>query len=158
VLAQFGGLLVGEGEQPAAAAPVLGERVDPGRTAVHTAEMAGELVDVRGRRTAPAVDRLAGVADRGDGVAAPALRIRAAEQRGEHPALRHRRVLILVEQHHPVLGPLDVAHLGDLLGSRVPNRHLVAEVHQIPARLQPAVLLDQAEHSPRSRDLPAASR
>ena len=72
-------------------------------------------------------------------------RVAAAEERGQHPALRDRRVLILVEQHDLVLVPLDQADLGHLLGQPGAERHLVAEVDEVPGALESAVLLDEHE-------------
>ena len=62
-----------------------------------------EVEDVGDRGAAPAVDRLVGVADRGDGVTAALLGGRAGEQPGEHLGLGDRGVLVLVEHHDPEL-------------------------------------------------------
>ncbi len=119
---------VGELEQAAAGALVDREVEALRRPAVRLGEMCREAVEVRHRRTPPAVDRLARVTDRRD-------RVPAAEQADEHPPLRDAGVLVFVEQHHPGARPLGDADLGHLLGEAGRERHLVAEVDGVEIHL-----------------------
>ncbi len=89
---------VGEVEEAAAAAAVLAERLAGRGAAVGVREVLGEVVEVGDGGAAPAVDGLAGVADRGDRVAGA-----AAEQACQQDALGDRGVLVLVEEDHPEL-------------------------------------------------------
>ena len=68
------------------------------------AELPFEVLEVGGARSAPAVDRLVGIAHRHHRV--------VGEELGEHPRLDDARVLVLVEQHYPVA----VTELGDHRG------------------------------------------
>ena len=68
-------------------------------------EVGDEPAQVAGAGAAPAVDRLARVADGGD-------RVAAAEQRLQQHQLGVAGVLVLVEQHDLVAGPLGRADLG----------------------------------------------
>src|SRR5206468_2600460 len=63
--AQGLGEAVGEVEEAAAAAPVLAERLAGGGAAVGAREVLGEVIEVGDGGAAPAIDGLAGVADRG---------------------------------------------------------------------------------------------
>ena len=114
---------VGHLEDPAVGAPVARQRIGLGRRPVGAQELLGEPEDVGDRRPAPAVDGLVGVADRHD-------RMSTAEEPVQHLCLCDRGVLVLVEEHHPVRRPLEVADDGLLLHQ--PGRHgdLVGEVHQ----------------------------
>ena len=76
--AQGLGEAVGEVEEAAAAAAVLAERLAGRGAAVGVREVLGEVVEVGDGGAAPAVDRLAGVADGGHRVAGA-----AAEETGE---------------------------------------------------------------------------
>jgi hypothetical protein len=138
---QRGGEAVGEVEQPAPAAAVLGERVAAGGGAVGVREVPGEVVEVGDRGAAPAVDGLAGVADRGDRVPGPRL---AAEQPGEQQPLRDRGVLVLVQQHDAVAVPEHPADLGPGRRQLGGPGDLVPEVEQVAAALLPAVRLREA--------------
>ncbi len=123
--AQGGGEAVGEVQQAAAAAAVLAERLAGGGAAVGVGEVVGEVVEVGDGGPAPAVDRLAGVADGGDRVAGA-----AAEQSGQHDPLGDGGVLVLVEEDHAELVAQHPAHLGDG-GEPGGQGDLVAEVEQV---------------------------
>ena len=97
-----------------------GQRIDGGRRGVGPRERDVEGAHVAGTRTAPAVDRLERIADRGD-------RVPAAEQPAQHDDLRVAGVLVLVEQHCAVARPLDRGDLVELRQRRG-QAHLVAEV------------------------------
>ena len=94
------------GSWSTAAAPARGrwrrgaERPHPG----DHREVDGEPPQVPRARAAPAVDGLARVADRGH-------RVPAAEQRPQQHQLGVAGVLVLVQQHHLVAGPLGRADL-----------------------------------------------
>ncbi len=110
--------------------------------AVGLREVLREVVQVGDRGAAPAVDRLAGVADGGHRVPGAGA---AAEQAGQHEALGDRGVLVLVEQHHPVLLAQQPADLGALLGEPGGGGDLVAEVEQAELLLAGPVVLDQVQ-------------
>src|SRR5665648_1066413 len=100
----------------------------------------------RGAGAAPAVDRLVRVPHRRDRVA-DALAGAVTEQVPQQGQLRHRGVLVLVQQHHRIPGALglpDVRHL-----PRQPRRqgHLVGEVHQVALALAGGELLHEV-HQP----------
>ncbi len=144
--AQGLGETVGEVEEAAPAAAVLAEGLAGRGPAVGVGEVLGEVVEVGDGGAAPAVDRLAGVADGGDGVAGA-----LAEQAGQEDALGDRRVLVLVEQDHAELVAQDLAHLG---GPGEPGRQgdLVAEVEQVPLAFGGPVAGDQlGEFAPGGR-------
>ena len=141
---ELGGQVVGGGQDPLVGAAVDGEGVRRG-PAVTGREARRELEDVGDRGTAPAVDRLVGVTDRGDRVPEAALGIRPREQSAQHQRLGDRGVLVLVEEDHLELAALDLAHLGTGLRQPGGERDLVGEVHQAEVRLEPAVGLDQAD-------------
>ena len=121
---------------PAAAStrPVLRKLVDRTSTGAGWASVSGKSARNRrrlpGAGPAPAVDRLARVADRGD-------RVTPAEQRAQQHELGVAGVLVLVEQHDLVAAPLGRADLG------VPGRdpggdgHLVAVVDDLAGGLGP---------------------
>lgn len=117
---------VGEVEEAAAAAAVLAERLAGGGAAVGVGEVFGEVVEVGDGGAAPAVDRLAGVADGGHRVARA-----AAEQARQEDALGHGGVLVLVEQDHSELVAQDAADLGACAGERRGEGDLVAEVEEV---------------------------
>lgn len=119
------GEAVGEVEEAAAAAAVLAERLAGRGPSVGVGEVFGEVVQVGDGGAAPAVDRLAGVAHGGHGMAGA-----AAEQAREEDALGHGGVLVLVQQHDPVVVAQDAAHLGES-GELRGQGDLVAEVEQV---------------------------
>ncbi|CAM5593648.1 hypothetical protein SGRIM128S_06307 [Streptomyces griseomycini] len=123
--AQGFGQAVGEVQQAAAAAAVLAERLAGGGAAVGVGEVLGEVVEVGDGGAAPAVDRLAGVADGGHRVAGA-----VAEEAGQQDALGDRGVLVLVEEDHAELVAQGAAHLGDR-GEPGGQGDLVAEVEQV---------------------------
>ncbi len=59
--------------------------------------------------------------------------------------LGDRGVLVLVEEHHLELAPLDDAHVGLLDGQPGAELDLVGEVHQAQVALEPSVAGDQLE-------------
>lgn len=124
--AQGLGEAVGEVEEPAAAAAVLAERLAGRGAAVGVGEVLGEVVEVGDGGAAPAVDRLAGVADGGHRVARA-----AAEQARQEDALGHGGVLVLVEQDHSELVAQDAADLGARTGEGRGEGNLVAEVEEV---------------------------
>ncbi|CAM3299750.1 hypothetical protein STAL104432_19110 [Streptomyces albus] len=147
-LPQGRGQPVGEGQQPAAAAPVLAQRLAAGRGAVGVREVAGEVVEVGDGGAPPAVDGLAGVADGGHRVAGA-----LPEQSGEQDPLGDGGVLVLVQQDDGELfaqRPGDVGQLCEAGG----QRDLVAEVDAFQFPFAGAVLLDEAQQLvPRPRGL-----
>ena len=88
--------------------PALRKLVESWRTVAGAPRPVGkssrEPAQVARACAAPAVDRLARVADRGD-------RVSAAEQGAQQHELCVAGVLVLIEQHHLVAGPLGGAHL-----------------------------------------------
>lgn len=107
-------------------------------------EVEREVVEVGHGGAAPAVDRLAGVSDGGDGVPGPALGA-AAEEGGEQQPLGDGGVLVLVEQHHPEFVAQDRADLGAGERQLGGERDLVAEVEEVAALLGLAVAPGQPE-------------
>ena len=104
----------------------------------HHREVRGEPAQVARARAAPAVDGLARVADRGD-------RVAAAEQRPQQDQLGVAGVLVLVEQHHLVAGPLGRADLRVPAGDPRRERHLVPVVEHLARRLGRGVPADQRQ-------------
>ena len=106
---------VGHREDRLVVAPARREGQPLGTAPVAAGEGAVEALDGAGRGTAPAVDRLAGVADGEHRMAAV-----PPEQRLEHAQLADAGVLVLVEEHDLPAGPLAAADLrcgdGDLRG------------------------------------------
>lgn len=141
--AQGCGESVGEVQEAAAAAAVLAEGVAGGRGAVGVREVAREVVEVGDGGAAPAVDGLAGVADRGDGVPGRGAVGAAAEEGGEQEALGDGGVLVLVEQDDPVLLAQDRADLGAGEGELRGEGDLVAEVEEVAAALRLPVAAGQ---------------
>lgn len=141
--AQRCGEVVGQPQQPAAAAAVLAEGVAPGGGAVGGGEVLGEVVEVGDGGAAPAVDGLAGVADGGDRVAGA-----VAEQAGEQDALSDGGVLVLVEEDHAVLLAQRPADLGDVAGEGGGEGDLVAEVDEVAGAFAGPVLLDHVQQLP----------
>ena len=124
-------------EDPLAVAEARGQlahRRGPGRPRGSR----GRTPEVAGAGAAPAVDRLARVADRGH-------RVAAAEQRLEQHELRVAGVLVLVEQHDAVPRALDHADLGVLGGDPRGERELVAVVEHLTLGLGPLVGLDERQ-------------
>ena len=80
-----------------------------------------EAEELPGAGAAETVDRLVGIAHRGQ-------RVPAAEDRGEQHHLRVRGVLELVQQHHLELGAFPLRGLRDLLGDAGCQCHEVAVV------------------------------
>ena len=70
----------------------------------------------------------------------------ACEQRPEQHELGVAGVLVFVEQHHLVPGPLGDADLGMPLGDPRGEGHLIAVVHDLPRRLGRLIRGDQREH------------
>ena len=132
---QRGGERVGDLEDAPVRPPVDRQRV-AGDLPAGRREVLAEVQDVGHRGAAPPVDRLVGVADRGD-------RVPAAEQRAQHLRLGDGGVLVLVEQDHGVLVPLELADDRVLGGQLRGERDLVGEVHEAVRRLERAVLPDQ---------------
>ena len=116
----------------AVVAPRGGQLVHVGGRAravrVDLRERRGEPLQTARARSAPPVDRLVRVADRGH-------RVPAAEQRAEQGQLRVGRVLVLVEQHHPEPRALTGADLGDVEREPGGERDLVAEVDRVGGAL-----------------------
>ncbi len=134
---QRSGQAVGGLEDAPVGASVHRQRVRrhrPGRAR----ERLREVEDVADGGTAPAVDGLVRVADRGH-------RVPVAEQPGQHDRLRDRGVLVLVEQHDPELLALGRPHLRLLRGEPRTELDLVGEVHEPEVRLEPPVGRDQPE-------------
>ena len=100
------------------------------------------MLEVADRSAAPAVDRLGGVADRGDREAAAVLGVGTGEERLQQVALRHRRVLVLVEQDDAEPLAQHRTHLGQE-GELGAPRHLVGEVHHPVVGLAGAVAVDE---------------
>lgn len=142
--AQRLGEAVGELEEAAAAAPVLAEALAGGGGAVGVREVLGEVVQVGDGGAAPAVDRLAGVADGGDGVTGAAGGA-VAEKGGEEQPLGDGGVLVLVQQHHPELLAQQGADLGTGEGEPGGEGDLVAEVDEVPAALGVPVPLGEGQ-------------
>ena len=139
------GHLVGDGEDGLAVAKAdrqparVGQPAAVGRDAVVSAgEVGEEALEVARARAAPAVDGLARVAHRGDGV--------AGVERGQQDALRLTGVLVLVEQHGPEPGALDLTDLRVLPRDAGRDRDLVAVVHDAPLSLQRVIALDHRQH------------
>lgn len=143
--AQRFGQSVGEVEEAAAAAAVLAEGVAGRGCAAGLREVAREVVEVGHGGAAPAVDGLAGVADRGDRVPGRDAVGAAAEEGGEQEALGHGGVLVLVEQDDPVLLAQDRADFRAGQGQLCGERDLVAEVEEVAAPLRLAVAPGQRE-------------
>lgn len=101
-------------------------------------EVLGEVVEVGDGGPAPAVDRLAGVADGGHGVAGA-----RAEQSGQQQPLGDGGVLVLVEQDHPELLAQQRPHLGPGGGELRGEGYLVAEVEEVAGAFGGAVADDQ---------------
>ncbi len=118
---------VGGGEHRLTVAEAHRQPARPGL--LRTGEVGPEPLEVAGTRTAPPVDRLPGVADRGHGMA-------AGEQRGEQDPLGLAGVLVLVEQHRAEPAALDLADLGVRPGDPGRDRHLVAVVHRAAVALE----------------------
>ena len=104
-------------------APARREVVD---RCVAAREVRAEPGEVRGTRPAPSVDRLVGIADGHDRL--------AAEQRGEQPRLHDARVLVLVEQHGAIPRPVRLDHLVMPFADRERERDLVGEL-DVPSLL-----------------------
>jgi len=92
------------------------------------AELPGEAVEVRGARAPPAIDRLVGVSHRHHR--------QAGEQFGEQQGLHHTRVLVFVEQHHPVLLAEFVADARHVTHDREREGDLVGVFDETPSRLR----------------------
>ena len=138
------GQTVGDREDPAVGSPVDRERVGRHGTG-RGGEGLREAEDVGDRGTAPPVDRLVGVADRGDRMAAAGGSTGTREEPREHHRLRDGRVLVLVEEHNPELVPLGGADLGLVGGEPGAELDLVGEVHQPEVGLHPPVAGNQVE-------------
>ena len=107
-----------------------------------------EALDGARRRPAPPVDRLVRVAHGGDRVPVP-------EERGEQRHLRHGRVLVLIEQDHPILRPLAGRDLRHLTGDAARQRHLIPEVQDAEVTLAAGELrheVNQGGPGPQARD------
>src|SRR5690606_24472569 len=119
-----------------AVAETRGQRVESGGMTV----FAGELAPERGKRAgagpSPAVDRLARIADGGDGVS-------ATEQRAQQNQLGVTGVLVLVEQDHPVALALGGADLREARGQPGGQLGLIGEVECLVPPLEGSELLDQ---------------
>ncbi len=115
-------------QDPAGVAEAGGQQPHRRRRGVGCGEIDGEAAQVPGARAAPAVDGLARITDRGD-------RMTAAEQRCQQHQLRLGGVLVLVEQHHLVAGPLGGPHFPVPGGDPRSERHLVAIVDDLPGSL-----------------------
>ena len=105
--------------------PAAAGRPAAGHPPAGHGEVSDETAQVAGAGAAPAVDRLAGVADRGD-------RVAAAEQRLQQHQLGVAGVLVLIEEHDLVAGTLDRAHLGMAGSDPRRQRDLVAIVDHFP--------------------------
>ena len=129
---------VGHLEDPPVGSPVDRQREAADLSTAGQREVVAEMQDVGDRRATPAVDRLVGVADGGD-------RMAAGEESAKHHRLANGRVLVFVEQNDPVLLPLEVTD--DRVGVREPGGQgdLVGEVHQPQRRLELAVLVHEVE-------------
>jgi hypothetical protein len=71
--------------------------------------------------------------------------VAVAEQAGQQHLLRGPGVLVLVEQHHPAGGPLDLPDLGAVPGEGGGQRHHVAEVEQLALALERGVPVDEGQ-------------
>src|SRR5699024_11494706 len=98
--------------------PQDGQVVAPGGAQVHRASRSArtgkggrEVQQGAGGSTPPAVDRLVRIPHGGH-------RVTATEQRAQHLHLGDRGVLVLVQQHRPVPGPLPHADVLHLRGDR----------------------------------------
>ena len=100
--------------------------------------MLREIVDVGHRCPPPSIDGLAGIANGRH-------RMAPAEQRGEHSALRHAGVLVLVEKHDLRGGALGDTHGGAALGKPRPQSDLITEIHQVERALRGPVLVHQID-------------
>ncbi len=123
-------LLQGSGrvQHPPGVAEAGGQLPHRCRAAAARREVRGEPAQVSRTRAAPAVDRLARVADRGDGMP-------AAEQRPQQHQLGMAGVLVLIEEHHLIAGPLGGADLRVRGGDPGGQRHLVTVVNDFPGGL-----------------------
>ncbi len=108
-------------------------------------EVAREVVEVGDGGAAPAVDRLAGIADGGDRVPGSGAVGTASEEGGQQEALGDGGVLVLVEQDDPVLLAQDRADLGAGEGELRGEGDLVAEVEEVAAALRLPVAAGQRE-------------
>ena len=112
------------------------------RTGLHRSEVVGEPLQVEQMGAAERVDRLHVVADRGD------RRARRVDDL-EHPTLGEVGVLVLVEQHHRVLGAQSRGEIGPLLEQANREPHLIAVVDEVALTLAPLVRLhDLAQLEP----------
>ncbi len=126
---------VGQAQQPPAAALVDRQLIHPRRPAVTAREMRRKAVEVRDGRATPAVDRLTRVTDGGH-------RMTTAEQAGEHPPLRHGRILVLVQQHDPGPGTLQRTDLRHRVGQPDRVADQVTEVDGVTLAFGRAELRD----------------
>ena len=132
---------VGDVEDLLVVAERGGQRQHRGRVAGRRTEVGGEPDQVVRARAAPAVDGLGRVADRGHRVAAR----RGPEQAAQHGQLRMPGVLVFVQQHGRIPGPLGPADLGEPVGDPGRDLHLVAEVDRPRVLLGPLVAVDQGQ-------------
>ncbi len=115
-----------------------GQLLDRGRRAGSRGEVHGEPAEVARARAAPAVDRLARVADRGD-------RVPVAEQGAQQHELRVAGVLVLVEQHHLVATALGGAHLRVPVGDPRGQCHLIPVVEYLASALRLGVAVHKRQ-------------
>ena len=136
--AQRLGDALGDLQHPFAVAEAGGQLADRRGPAGPLREVGGEADQVARAGAAPAVDGLAGVADRGD-------RVAVSEQRPQQHELGVAGVLVLVEQHHLVAAAFDQADLGVALRDAGGQRDLVVVVHHLAVRLELGEPLQQRE-------------
>ena len=111
-----------------AAAPAGAVPSPAGRPLASHGKVGDETAQVAGAGAAPAVDRLAGIADGGD-------RMPAAEQRLQQHQLGVAGVLVLVEKHYLEPGALDRTDLGMAAGDPCRQGDLVTVVDHFAGSL-----------------------
>ena len=118
--------VVGHLEDGCVVAP--GRRQLPHRSGRPIGELGRETGEGRGARSAPAVDRLVGVADGSHRDPA----VPGREERPQQDELGLGGVLELIEQHDPESGPLAGPDVGEPHRQPGCQRHLVGKVNGIP--------------------------
>ena len=112
----------------------------------HAGEVLDEPGQAPGARSAPAVDRLVRVPDSGDRVADARPGVPAVQAAQQHE-LRHRGVLVLVEENDVEPCALGGADLGGLARQPRGEGHLVAEVEHVPLPLARCEGLDEVDQA-----------
>ena len=133
---------VRRGQHRGAVAPAREQRVL--RAVRARGEGVGETAEIAGARAAPAVDRLMRIAD--------GHHAGAREERGEQVGLRHRGVLVLVEEHHAVSIAQLVGHRGVTRDHLEGAGDLVGEVDDPEPQLLGGVLAGEVGQEGESID------